>query len=215
MSEPTRPDVSEMTAVHRVFRHTFASAPQVLGTVADGDTERADLVGSFYGDVLEFLRVHHEGEDDLMFPKLVARAEDPDAITRIAEQHHAVDGALSAAKTSVAAFRASGSANAGTQVAADIAALESVVVAHLDAEERDVLPVVERHITLAEWDEMPGHAMQSFQGDDLFLIVGLVSDQFNDVQNERMLEGMPPPVADAWRTVGLDAYKAKVGQIGV
>jgi hypothetical protein len=213
MTESSAPDITEMTAVHRIFRNAFASAPQLVGSVAEGDDERAELVGGYYGDVLEFLRVHHEGEDLLMFPRLVERSSNPDVVARIGAQHHDVETALEAANEAVAAFRASGSRAAGLRLIEQLDVLRGVLEPHLDEEERMILPIVEEHLTLEEWGAMPGHAMQSFQGDDMFLIIGLVREQFTDDQNARMLAGMPPPVVDAWQSVGLQAYAAKVAAL--
>ena len=72
------------------------------------------------------------------------------------------------------------------------------------------LPLLAEHITAAEWGELPGHAMAAFQGDNAFLILGLVREQFTPEQNERMLLEMPPPAVEAWKTIGIDAYKATV-----
>ena len=213
MSDPTRPDVTEMVAVHRVFRNVFDSAPRLIGSVDDGDRSRAAIVASFYANVLEFLRVHHEGEDELMFPKLIERAEDPDLVRRIADEHHGVENKLAAANATAAEFAASGSAATGAQLILDLAALEETLVPHLDHEEAELLSVVERHITLEEWGELPGHAMGSFRGDNLFLILGLVREQMTPEQNERMFEEMPPEAVEAWKAVGLDAYKATVSAL--
>jgi hypothetical protein len=207
------PDVTEMTAVHRVFRNAFDSASQLIGSVPDGDVERAALVGGFFSDVLEFLRVHHEGEDALMFPKLLDRVDDPELVASIAAQHHDVEAALAATQQAIAAFRASASADDAARLIDDLASLAGILQTHLDDEERAILPVCEAHLSVEEWGELPGHAMQSFQGDDMFLIIGLVREQFTDEQNARMLAEMPPPVVDAWHSVGLSAYKAKVSAL--
>lgn len=41
--------------------------------MAPGDTEQAELVASFHGNVLSLLRAHHEGEDELLTPRLAER----------------------------------------------------------------------------------------------------------------------------------------------
>jgi hemerythrin-like domain-containing protein len=210
---PTNPDVTEMTAVHRVFRNTFATAPRFVGGVKDGDTERAAIVGGYLANVLELLRVHHDGEDELMFPKLVDRSADPELVRRIAAEHHDLDAALPAATAAISAWVADGSTDSGDAVLAALKDLEVALVPHLDHEEEAILPLVSEHISVEEWDELPGHAMQTFQGDNLFLILGLVRDEFTQEQRDRMLEGMPPPAVEAWRTVGIDAYKASVAQL--
>src|SRR6478735_1672071 len=148
---PSRPDVTEMAAVHRVYRNAFAMAPQLVGGVDDGDVARAEVVGAFYADILEFLHLHHEGEDELLFPKLVARVPDPELVTRIAGQHALVHDGLEASNASVAAWRTTGSAADRDRLLAALTALEAAALPHLDEEEEKILPLVSEHITLEEW----------------------------------------------------------------
>ena len=64
-------DTSDMVQFHRVFRDALSSAAPLVGSVAAGDIARADVVGSYYANVLALLKSHHEGEDELVWPKLV------------------------------------------------------------------------------------------------------------------------------------------------
>src|SRR3954470_22233755 len=87
----TRPDTTDMVAVHRVFRESLGVAPQLNGSVPGEDAERVAAVAGYYSDILAFLHVHHEGEDELLWPKLVARCpDDAELIRRIAGQHDRV-----------------------------------------------------------------------------------------------------------------------------
>jgi len=42
-------------------------------TKAVEDPERTNAIGSFFENVLEFLHVHHAGEDELIYPRLEER----------------------------------------------------------------------------------------------------------------------------------------------
>src|SRR6478609_6954617 len=143
---PARPDVTEMTAVHRVFRNAFGMAPKLIGGVADGDIERAGVVGGFYETVLRFLHAHHDGEDALLFPKLLERASDPELVARINGQHHLVDEALATVDATLASWVADGSAATGQQLVGEIAVLSAATLPHLDEEEEKILPIVLEHI---------------------------------------------------------------------
>jgi hypothetical protein len=209
---PSTPDVTEMTAVHRVFRNSFAAAPGLIDGVKDGDTARAAVVGSFLTNVLGFLHVHHGGEDDLLFPKLLDRATDKELVARIAGQHHDVDRAFGATESSLAAWTSAPDAASGAALRDSVAELQDVLLAHLDEEESTILPIVAEHITAEEWGELPGHAMGAFEG-DVWLILGLVREQMNEEQRDRMFREMPPPVVEAWKTVGLPAYRQTVADL--
>src|ERR1700761_2560626 len=99
-------DTSDMASLHRVFREAFAAAPRFVGTVAVADAARAEFVGSYYDNVLRLLHGHHEGEDELLTPKLIERCpDDAPLIQRIGDQHQAVLGAVSGAEDRVAEWR--------------------------------------------------------------------------------------------------------------
>src|SRR4051794_7977768 len=82
---PARPNTREMVAVHQVFRDAFGCAAPLVGSASGENPERVALVASFYANVLAFLHAHHQGEDELIWPKLVERAPaDAALVMRIA-----------------------------------------------------------------------------------------------------------------------------------
>jgi hypothetical protein len=58
-----------------------------------------------------------------------------------------------------------------------------------------------------EWGAMPGHAMATFSGDKLWLILGLVFDQLDPQQRQFVVSILPPPVTEMWNTTGERAYR--------
>src|SRR3954451_7424126 len=143
-----------MIRVHRVFREAFAAAAPLVGSVPSGDMERADLVGSYYANVLAFLRSHHEGEDELVWPKLIKRVPDEaDTVRRVASQHEGVLTSLEAAQEKLLDWRADPQIDGGAQLAAALATLGAELSHHLDEEERVILPIAARHMSPEEWGE--------------------------------------------------------------
>ena len=83
-----RPDVSDMYAVHGVFRDTLGAAPSLVGEVAPGDADRVELVANYYTNVLSFLESHHDGEEKLVFPLVRERcASEGPLVDRLDEDH--------------------------------------------------------------------------------------------------------------------------------
>ena len=207
-------DTSDMIQFHRVFREALGSAAPYVGSVAAGDTARADLVGAFYANVLALLKSHHEGEDELLFPKLVARVPDQAAtIMRIAGQHEGVLVALRDAQGQLEGWRADPQVESGAQLAAALATLGAELALHLDEEERVILPIAAQHITAPEWGELPAHGMQHFEGDRIWLVMGLIREQMRPDQIAMMEAQMPPPVLDFWNNVGRAQYEAFVAEL--
>lgn len=197
-------DTRDMIGLHQVFREALASAPVLVEGAAEGDTARAEIVGTYYDNVLRLLHGHHEGEDELMTPRLLDRCTpaEADAVRRIARMHHDVTEDLAAAEAAVAAWRQSASASERDAATDRLGQLDSTLADHLNEEEQVVLPIAAQYLNVAEWGELPAHGMRTFSGDKLWLIIGLVQHQMPAVARANMEAHMPPPVASMWDSPG-------------
>jgi hypothetical protein len=172
------------------------------------------VIGNLYVNVLDFLAGHHGGEDELVFPRLTARRpDDAPEVERIAAQHHDVDGALAASRQALAEWSGGGVA-AQQRVADCLTDLGATLVAHLDEEERVVLPMCAESMTAPEWGELAPHGMQAFGGDKIWLILGLIRERFTQEQRDRMLAHMPPPAVEMWTGFGENAFNELMADIG-
>lgn len=207
-------DTSDMVQFHRVFRDALGAAAPLVGSVPAGDPERVELVATYYDNVLELLHGHHDGEDVLIWPKLVERAPDEaQEVMRIAGQHAGVLTALEAAEERLAAWRGDPQVESGAVLAASLATLGAELSLHLDEEERVILPIAARHMTPAEWGELPSHGMASFRGDKPWLIIGLIREQMRPEQIAEMDAHMPPPVLEFWNTVGRQQFESFIAEL--
>jgi len=215
-SAPSRPDTSDLPAVHDVFRSSLASAPEfVAGT--EGDDERRALVANYYANLMAFLEVHHDGEEQIVFPRLLERAPEHQATVERAEaQHVDVVARMMAVNETVRTWEARGDA-ATPDVLASLQALDEALAPHLDEEEKQILPLAGDYLTAEEWGTLPGHAMGNFGGDKIWLIIGLIRENFTQDQRDMMLAKMPPPALEMWETMGeksFDDLIARVRQTG-
>jgi hemerythrin-like domain-containing protein len=203
---PPRPDVSDMYAVHGVFRDTLGAVPQLVGGVAPGDNARSALVANYYENILSFLEAHHDAEEKLVFPLLRERCAGEDAlIERMTGQHEEAIRLLEEAQRALAAWPAG---DAASQKATEdtLTALHAQLVEHLDAEEALVLPLAADNLSMEEWGALPGHGMANFHGDKIWLILGLIRQRMTDAQRAGMLAHMPPPAVDMWTGFGEQAF---------
>ncbi|MGH9170801.1 MAG: hemerythrin domain-containing protein [Acidimicrobiales bacterium] len=201
-------DTSDMLAVHQVFRDALEGAPDYIGTVEPGDALRSAVVGSYYYNVLRFLEVHHSGEDELVTPLLVERCtpEEVELVRTIASQHHAVEAPVESAHAVLGKWTADADAESGAELTSILGELGEALVPHLDAEEAGVLPLAADHLSGEEWGALPGHGLQHFAGDNVWLILGLIRESLTEEHRQHMLTAMPPPVVEAWNSVGEGAY---------
>ena len=202
-----RPDTSDMYAVHGVFRDTLGAAPALVGGVAPGDEERVALIANYYENILSFLHVHHEGEEQLVFPLLRERCDGAGVLMdEMAEQHHEALELLEQAQAALAAWPG-GDAEAQRATQDRLDELGSHLHEHLVVEEQNVLPLAGEHLSMQEWGAMPAHGMAHFDGDKIWLILGLIRERMTDDQRAAMLAHMPPPALEMWTGFGEQAFK--------
>jgi hypothetical protein len=137
-------EVGFMRALHAALRRDLSrlrdaaaqidsSAGAPATVLAGWDTFRAELDN------------HHQAEDDDLWPVLRRELSDPGELASVdamVEEHKHIEPALAGVD---AALRGGG------ELAAPIETLSTVVLDHLAHEEREVLPLIEQHMTRAQW----------------------------------------------------------------
>src|SRR6516162_847333 len=97
-------DVSDMYAVHKALLEALGEAPGYVAK-AGVDSGQVEVVGSFTENVIEFLHVHHSGEDELIYPILEQRCPDSrQELERINDQHKTLYVPMDAARSATAAW---------------------------------------------------------------------------------------------------------------
>jgi hypothetical protein len=208
-----RPDVTDLIAVHRVFRDTLADAPVLVGGATSEDTARVQLIANYYDNILRFLQVHHDGEEALVFPKLRERCPGKqEVIDSLESQHEEIVRLLENAERSIAAWPGGGAAEQ-LEVTDSLEALRMQLVVHLNEEEGTALELCADNLTPEEWGALPGHGMANFTGDKIWLIMGLIRERLTDEQRVEMIEHMPPPAVEMWTGFGERAFKELSAQV--
>jgi hypothetical protein len=201
-----------MAAVHKVFRTSLAAGPELVGSAAGNDERRA-LIANYYSNLMAFLKVHHEGEEELVFPLLAERdPEHADVVKKAEGQHADIVGRMLAASASVNSWELKGDQEAAELLNA-LQALNTSLIPHLDQEEAEIVPLAAEHLTPEEWGAMPGHAMRSFDGDKIWLIMGLIRENLTQQQREAMLANMPPPAREMWEGFGESSFNTLIAQV--
>jgi len=207
-----RPDTSDMAAVHNVFRSSLATAPDFIASAAGNDERRA-VIANYYANLLAFLSVHHDGEEQIVFPLLIERAPEHQSIVeRGLSQHADVVGLMLAANQSVDSWEVKGDSEA-PETLRSLRALDDVLAPHLDQEEAEIVPLAAEHLSVEEWGSLPGHAMGNFEGDKIWLIMGLIRENFTQDQRDAMLENMPPPARQMWQNMGEASFNELIAQV--
>ena len=206
-----KPDTQEMVVVHRVFRREFRLAPQIVAEVAEGDVERARLVAAHVTELGVMLHHHHAGEDDLVWPRLHDRVQVSAALVmRMEAQHAEVGSLLHRADELLPQWAASAATAVRDELVTVLAELSAALDAHLDEEEREVLPLIEEHLTLAEWDELGERGRAGMPKSRMLVMLGHILEETSPAERSTFLGHMPPPARVLYRLVGQRKYQREV-----
>jgi hemerythrin-like domain-containing protein len=207
-----RPDTHSMVVIHRAFRRESRILATCVAAVRPGDTERARLLAGAFADYRLGLHNHHVGEDELLWPLLLARVDlQADVVLRVEEQHGRVAGTIEEAGRLFARWVAGGApAEIRDELAGVLLGHRAALVEHLDEEETLVLPLVERYLTAAEYDAQGEHFVRVTPRDKLLHFVGAVLEEASGQERAAVLGGMPAMARLMWRSVGRFAYARRV-----
>jgi iron-sulfur cluster repair protein YtfE (RIC family) len=201
-------DLSVMVAFHDAFRrdltHLARTASRHRAQVDEPARRTAVMAG--WELFKTELHVHHTAEDEDLWPRMRAHLADrPDelALLQAMQDEHARIDPLLAAVEGAFADRDGGHQRLGDTVDA----LAGELHGHLAHEERDVLPLIDRSLTQAEW--------QAFGNDQRRRIGGIrgAAQLFpwllDDAPPERIqavLAGLPPPLRVVYRRIWQPRY---------
>ena len=202
---------NDMRAVHGALRRALGSA-DALVVGAGSDPTKVATVSSFYENVLEFLHVHHEGEDKLLYPLLLERCpEHRELISRIDAQHTLLKEPMAAANSAIDTWRSDPAT--GAAVVHAVKVVDDTLGPHLTEEENEILPIASSYIAPEEWAQLPADAMHSFTGDKPWLPFGLVGEGLTDEQRSLMIAGMPAPLQQLWAEEWEPAFTSFIAEV--
>jgi hemerythrin-like domain-containing protein len=206
-------DVSDMFAVHKALLGALDAAPECVAKVGL-DPKRVEVIGSFFENVVEFLHVHHSGEDALIYPLLEERCpESRSEIERIDSQHKTLYAPMDTGRSALATWRAAPSTGNAQAVIDAISSIAAALRPHLAEEEAVMLPLASMWISPEEWGRQAGHNMMSFRADKPWLMIGLVREQLDQEHRDGMLAGMPPEMRTMWSEQMAPAFDAFVADV--
>ena len=203
LTEHDRPDTRDMVFVHNAFRTCFGDLPGLVRAVADGDIARARVLTGFFTELADGLHHHHTNEDEILWPTLLERVQvERSFVLRAEEQHERVHELLERGHVRAATYRTDPSGEKREAFAATVADLDAALREHMADEEQYILPLVERHMTVAEWEQLGERGRASIPKDRLLVQLGWILDGLDADERREFLAQMPLPARLAWRLLG-------------
>ncbi|MGA5540269.1 hemerythrin domain-containing protein [Mycobacterium sp. NPDC051198] len=206
----------DMLLVHRVFRRELDDLAWLIARVQPGDNSRARVVGSHLRFMTEALHHHHAAEDELVWPIVSVRALDRKSdIERMQAQHGQIATALEEVQAARVAWTKFVQRSTTARMREAFAQLSELVLAHLDEEERDALPVIVEYLTPTEWGTAVKRGASFLTKHPRWGVVlgGLVLDYATPEEGRSLLGGVPLPQRFLVKSLGprsLAAYRRKL-----
>jgi hemerythrin-like domain-containing protein len=189
----TMADSRDMIVVHTMFRKQFAAIPGLVSAVAAGDRGQVAIVADHVAWMVEFLHAHHEGEDLMVWPRLVERcpAEVEPLIFTMESQHHALALALDDLAALAIDWRKSAAVEQRDALAEAAGELLVRITEHLDLEERKVLSLIDTYLTEKEWKQVGGSGLKTMSFAKLNVAFGMILDDAPPAHVKTMRDTIP------------------------
>jgi hemerythrin-like domain-containing protein len=188
-------DVRDMAIIHQTFRNAYEESARLVRAAPTPSAARVTFLADHIDFGLAMLHVHHDGEDELVYPKLIERVPERRAVIEQTEhQHREIATALDAASTACTAWRQGANAGTGEALASALDHLNSVVQPHLDDEEQKVVPIAAVTLTQKEWDAVGEHAVAQIPREKKAVAFGMILDPLGPADRAHMKRVLPAPV---------------------
>ena len=195
MSKEQPIDVRDMAIVHRTFRKASQEAARLVRAAPAPSPARVTFLADHIDFGIMMLHVHHEGEDELLYPKLIERVPDQAPMTeQVDHEHQTIKIALDASSAACAAWRQRPTAETGEALAASLDHLDEVVQPHLDDEEQKIVPLAAVTLTQQEWDAMAKHGVTQMPRNMRGVAFGMMLEPLNQADRAYMMKHLPAPV---------------------
>ena len=195
--------------IHAAVRRDLVRTEQALRGLSDGDGERARQLQRAWQHLVKELTHHHEAEDSLAWPFLLSRGVDPELMAAMEAEHGAMKEALTQGSRAIDAVVADPTAACAREAADVLARSRTVVDAHLEHEERDVEPLLERYEDDPEW-KAAAKGMRPARITDAADALAWMQDGAGEQERASLRATIPGPVVGLLTAVFARGYRRDV-----
>jgi hemerythrin-like domain-containing protein len=197
--EPAPPpgvDIRDMIVVHTAMLREFRLAPAAVLRIAAGDRQQTKTVDDYLGLLCALLHHHHAAEDELLWPVLAPRLTAAQRrLVGVAEaQHDGIEQALRSIDRARKLWHHAPGASTAGELAETLHSLHGLLNEHLEAEERDLLPLASAYLTEAEWAAIGAAGAAAVPKSSILLVFGMFAYESDPAVLAAMLHNAPPPV---------------------
>jgi Hemerythrin HHE cation binding domain len=158
-----------------------------------GDGAQVAIVVGHVAWMVTFLHAHHEGEDLLVWPRLLERVPDEidPLIYTMETQHAGLAQALDDLGAKAAGWRKTCAVPERDALAGAATDLLLRIAEHLDLEERQVLPLIDKYLSEKEWKQVGGSGLKKMSFGQLKVAFGMILSDASPEQVKIMRDTIP------------------------
>lgn len=151
------PDVLGMALAHRVMLRDVDRLTELCRELAAGGPvppKRATAVAAYVRDWADSVHHHHTVEDDVLWPVLEVSAGPHIDLTELSEDHDALDPLLDRLRSAADAYAARPAEDTASVLGHELARIGDMLREHIGDEEASVFPVIQRYVSVADWQHV-------------------------------------------------------------
>jgi hypothetical protein len=166
-------DMTMMYVAHHAFRRDLRDFARAVPATPLEDRAAWRALERRWAVFADVLHHHHSGEDEHLWPALLARAEGEDRATLAAmeDEHAEIDPLLEACRDGLAAMASAPMADVRSALAVRLVATRESLGRHLDHEETETIALVQRLLTAEEYDAIDEHFKKTLTPRRLYRLV--------------------------------------------
>ena len=202
--------------LHQLVRRELRILADLAGWAPDGECARTGTLSCHAGLVARVLLHHHAVEREAVWPALLRAVPDGEragaeaAVGDWTVACSRIDARLRDLDTSARQWAVAGTAPARVAFARACRTLADDVDAQTAAEEDVLLPLLDRHLTDADWTAIGRTARCGLTTRQRLLVLGLALEDACAGDRARLLHGLPRGTRLAWRLYGAGRFRASV-----
>ncbi|WP_030204371.1 hemerythrin domain-containing protein [Streptomyces sp. NRRL S-87] len=211
---PTHPYTREMAMIHQVFRRESRLLAELVQDVRPADTARSGVLAEHWRQYSVGLHAHHTGEDEVLWPVLLRHLDlDAEQVLAMEAQHRELSDGIAAVQGLMDRWEARALPEDRDELAEALRRHHRQLCAHLDEEEREVMPLVALHVNEEQWRAVGERGLAETPRNRLMIALGAILEDTPPEEREEFLARLPLPARVLWKLLGQRQYRRETDRI--
>ncbi|MFJ3205186.1 hemerythrin domain-containing protein [Streptomyces sp. NPDC086989] len=208
------PYTREMAMIHQVFRRESRLLAELVQDVKPADTDRSRILAEHWRQYSIGLHAHHTGEDEMLWPVLLPHLDlDAEQVLAMEAQHRELDEGIAEVQRLMDRWQAQALAEDRDELADALRRHHRQLCAHLDEEEREVMPLVALHVNEEQWHAVGERGLAETPRNRLMIALGAILEDTSLQERAEFMARLPLPARVLWRLLGQRQYRRETDRI--